>query len=1108
MSSFRSFSEIVATMIQRLRLTQPNLDTKPGSVSRDLFIDIPADQISRLYSAVNLVSQKQSLATTSGRDLEKLAANFGTSRSTGSAANGIVVFCTTTINADIPIPTGTLVTARNGAVYKTIGSFVMSSVDKNRLAANANRMRRSLSIAGISANYVLEVPVQALRNGTSGNISSLQVVSTNLGSSVSVTNLTSMTGGANSETDDSFRSRILSIFSGANIGTSFGYRNALMGVDGVVDALVVEPGSALMLRDGTETLELEDGSSRILSSGTGGKVDAYILGRKIQTVSDSYIFSDLSGSGDITDDRNNYILGQSTQDLTKTSEERRILAFKKANIPAQPVDSIASITGSSSGVLVEQYTDEFGVTRGNYVLEKDYNPETGGSPFGFDQISFVSNTKNIVGESIIKKDMFGIERMSFSGIDEIDKVYSDINEVNENSEVSSVGGQYIKLLHTPVIKVNKVVNRTSGEVYSVVSQDLNSEGLNETGIVEISGRSLPSSADILAVNYMWRHIYSPYIDYAGKGVVGQFSDASKVDAIDWSSAGGVFEEQSVISRSDDGLVYEVSLGNNVNKPMSVYRRDSTESQVSEVNVIGSTSIVGIELAADEDAIDNIISIRRASDGLEIYNTEYEDGSYDARVIYLPSDSPANIGDEVVIEYNKVELFDINKTDGSYYNNIVTLPSEGVLEEAEVFDQVEDMYFSSEAVFVKYVAETSSVYSQTSLANLPIIASEGTNRLIAVDDADSKLSNQPIFYSFDESGNRSRIDRFGASPLTLSVSGMSKPGKIRVLGETLTPVSIEVDAGVSFDNNIFSLESEIKEALGLDVLSSEIGIAKINSITKLNSDDTIDYKFDTFGSQLSNIDFSIGVAKKDDSLMNYELSLPQTPHNNTLSVSSGDMIRLDLLVYNLSGYEEVYFDSSSDKVTSNRYGRIKRISVSSGFRTTGGALAGSISIESFCQPSSGSSYFADYNFKAPKEGERITISYNVNRLVIDATASLERVRPITADVLVKEAEELLVDVQGTILINSDALGEADRITDAVINAVTNLLSTARLGPTIDYSDIVSVAAAQNGVDSVNISMFNESGKTGRKAFIKALDNQTISPGDIVFEAVSRSKFRIN
>ena len=72
MSTFRSFSEIVATMIQRLQLTQPNLDTKPGSVSRDLFVDVPADQLARLYSAINLVSEKQSLATTSGRDLETM----------------------------------------------------------------------------------------------------------------------------------------------------------------------------------------------------------------------------------------------------------------------------------------------------------------------------------------------------------------------------------------------------------------------------------------------------------------------------------------------------------------------------------------------------------------------------------------------------------------------------------------------------------------------------------------------------------------------------------------------------------------------------------------------------------------------------------------------------------------------------------------------------------------------------------------------------------------------------------------------------------------------------------------------------------------------------
>ena len=1108
MSTFRSFSEIVATMIQRLQLTQPNLDTKPGSVSRDLFVDVPADQLARLYSAINLVSEKQSLATTSGRDLDRLASNFGTARNTGSAANGIVVFCTSSIVADIPIPTGTSVTSRSGAVYRTIGNFVMSSVDKNRFAANASRMRKSLNIAGISARYAIEVPVQAVRNGTFANVSSVQIVSTNLDEAVSVTNITSMTGGSNNETDDSFRSRILSIFSGANIGTSAGYKNALMGVDGVIDALVVEPGNSLMLRDGTETLEMDDGSSRILNSGSGGKVDVYILGRKIQETADSYIFSDLSGSGDISDDRNDYILGQSTQDLTRTSEERRILAFKNANIPAQPVDSVVSVTGSSSGTFTEKYVDLDGNINGNYVLEKDLNPETGGSPFGFDKISFISNTKDVIAENIIKKEIFGLDPLSFNDINEIHGVYLDISESRENSKVSVAGNQYIKLLHGPVIKVSKVINKTTGEVYSVVSQDLNEDGLNETGIVEISGRSLPSAADVLSVSYIWRHFFDPYIDYAGTGATGQFSDASAADAVDWSSAGGVFEEESLVSKSQDGLVYEVALKNNISRVLSAYKKDTVSGQASVISTVGAVSIVGIELSLDANSIENIISIKRASDGVEVYKTKYMDGSFESRVITLPSDSPIKIGDDVIINYNMLEIYDIEETDGSFYNNVVTLPSDGALSASDLLEEVEAAHLSGERVYVSYVANASSVYKETNLSNLPVTAINKTNNLIALDDFDSELSNQPIFYTFSSAGAPTRIDKFGAAPLRLSVSGISAPGKIKVSGETLTRLSIEVEAGVSLTNRMVNIQSEIKEALGLDAIPDNIGIARVDRAVLLGWSGRAKEEYDVFGCSLENISYSIGTAQLDSGLSNYQLELPETPNNNLITTTSGDIILLNILIYNTDDYEEIYFDGASEKITANRFGRVKRISVSSGFRTSGNNLAGKIAIGAVSQPNSGATYYVDYDFRAPKEGERITVSYNVNRLVIDATASVEQVRPITADILVKEADEILVDVEGTILVNENALGEADRIIDAAINAVSNLLNTARLGAVIDYSDIVSVVASQNGIDSVNISLFNESGKTGRKAFVKTLDNQTISPGSISFESVSRNKFRIN
>jgi len=96
----------------------------------------------------------------------------------------------------------------------------------------------------------------------------------------------------------------------------------------------------------------------------------------------------------------------------------------------------------------------------------------------------------------------------------------------------------------------------------------------------------------------------------------------------------------------------------------------------------------------------------------------------------------------------------------------------------------------------------------------------------------------------------------------------------------------------------------------------------------------------------------------------------------------------------------------------------------------------------------------------------------------------------------------------LLINDDAIGSADSILQDVTSVVTGLLNTFRLGSVIDYSDIISAAAGVTGVDSVDISLFNVSGETGRKSFIKSLDNQTISPGSVLFSLVTREEFRIS
>ena len=60
MARIKSFNELVASMIERLRLTQPNLDTKPGTVARDLFVDLQADELQKVYNLMSIISEKQS----------------------------------------------------------------------------------------------------------------------------------------------------------------------------------------------------------------------------------------------------------------------------------------------------------------------------------------------------------------------------------------------------------------------------------------------------------------------------------------------------------------------------------------------------------------------------------------------------------------------------------------------------------------------------------------------------------------------------------------------------------------------------------------------------------------------------------------------------------------------------------------------------------------------------------------------------------------------------------------------------------------------------------------------------------------------------------------
>jgi uncharacterized phage protein gp47/JayE len=1103
---YRSFNEIVASVIERLRLTQPNLDTKPGTVARDLFIDIQADQLEKLHRVISTISEKQSLLSANGADLDRWASNLNIVRRNGTLATGTVVFSTSNIQSDIIIPNGTMVSSKNGVTFKTVGTYTMSAAEKSRFAAIATRLKSSLLIAGISDTYALEVPVQAMRVGTSGNLSPLQIVSSNAIDSVNVTNLSPISGGTNSETDATFRSRIFSVFNGSNTGTASGYRNAAISTPGVLDALIVEPGNSLMLRDGTETIETVDGSFRIINSGTGGKVDIYILGERLQEIVESFVYSDLSGTGNASDDRNDIVLGVSSIDPTLTSEERRIQAFKTGNIPFQPVDSIVSVSGSSSGVLQEAFIDQYGNTKGNYKIIKDLNPETGGSPFGFDKLHFISSTKEVEAENISKAKLNSVDPLRFTDIASVSKVYQDVNIVGENAKVSLSSRSTIILNHSPVVRIRSITNKTTGEVYTITSQNTGTlSGLNESGLFTISGRTLPTPSDILSVDYTWRLIYNPSIDYNGINCVCQFKDPSISDSVDWGVSNGIFEEESIVDQTDDGLEYTISVDNNVSRVVSVYKKEITTANVALVENLSGSMVNGLEISISQPVISNIFSIKNSS-GIEIYNTAKSNGSFSVRKIFLPEDSIAELGELVSIEFNKVELFNLINAEGSFSGKTITLPSTDILNGAEVLTLVQEMYTLELPVYVSYVADFKTIIPSTSLSSFPIEGTQSSNSFVNSSLTSILNSKQPVWFSF-AGDQESSIQKFGATRLSVQASSTIRSGKIKISGETLTYVEADFDAATITLGSYFDLSSYIRSLYSISSIPSNLYLGRLDSAQKIENNKVVQ-TFDVLGLKQFNSKYSLSTAEEDSALSAFQFVLPSTPNNNSISFTSGSTIRLKFFIANSDDYEELYFQSDSTRVTDKIFARISRASVVSGFKNNIGSTIGNIQISSFNQPTSGSTYQADYSFSAPKEGERITVRYNVNRLIADVTSSIESVRPVTADVLVKEATQLAIDIRGEIVINEGSVANASSILENVNSAVVNLVNTSQLGTNIDYSDIINVVTNTSGVDSANISLFNESGKIGRRNYIQALDNQTLVPGSIQFTIVSRQNFKIS
>jgi len=385
-------------------------------------------------------------------------------------------------------------------------------------------------------------------------------------------------------------------------------------------------------------------------------------------------------------------------------------------------------------------------------------------------------------------------------------------------------------------------------------------------------------------------------------------------------------------------------------------------------------------------------------------------------LFLPTDSSAQVGEELVLLYNKVELFDIDDGNGSFSNTTITLPSEDILEGNDLLSSVTSSFLAEDNVYVKYIAAISEICPATSLSSFPINGSGTSNGLFDSSLTSITGSNSPVFFTYDSDLNAIDISRFGPSQLSVEVTGTVKPGKLKISGTTLERIDLLVTAGLSINGLTFDIESEIKEALGLTTLPNSIFVARVDSVVGIDSPDAI---YDLTGQGLRNNTYSFGTSDLDETLELYEFTLPSTANNSAIALTSGETVMISLLLGDSNGSELLYFGGDSEVISDKRFARIDSVSVSSGFRSSTGVLVGTGVISPANQPDEGLIYNAVYDFKAPKEGERITVRYNLNKLVTTVTSNIEIVRPITADVLIKEAFEIEVDVTGESIVGDDA-----------------------------------------------------------------------------------------
>jgi len=200
---------------------------------------------------------------------DRLASSRGQTRSSGKRSRGEVTIYTifrptTTYN----IPIGTAMTG---------GGITIRSTSTGQITSTG----AGSSYNPATGRYMTRVFVQADQPGTAGNVAEGQIRTLMNGSAgLQVINETKLYGGYNAESNRDLAVRCDRIIASVDSGTAEGLYQRAIGVPGVREVNIVGAGNSLMMRD-------LDATGRH----TGGKVDIWLRGDNLARITDRFAFS-------------------------------------------------------------------------------------------------------------------------------------------------------------------------------------------------------------------------------------------------------------------------------------------------------------------------------------------------------------------------------------------------------------------------------------------------------------------------------------------------------------------------------------------------------------------------------------------------------------------------------------------------------------------------------------------------------------------------------------------------------------------------------------------------------------------------------------------------